>query len=154
MVALGLFVLLPTSVALAQGQGDGNAMTPVGMWDFQIVDDASGITHKVLVTFHFGGTATAIGTIDPLLSLHASWEKTGSRTFVVSWYSLLTDPGTGEHFGYIKSIVENELVDKDTIEGRTESWLLIGTDPFDPIDMILLGTSHDTGSRLKPEGPA
>ena len=125
----------------------------VGLWDFQVVD-TSGAVKKAVVEFHPGGTATLTSSASPYSTSHGSWKKTGKRTFVVSWYVIFTDEGTGEHVGYIKALVENTLVDKNTIEGRTEVWFLVGTDPFNPQDMFLVAVSEDLGRRLRAEGPS
>ena len=109
---------------------------------------------KAVVEFHSGGTATLTSSASPYSTSHGSLKKMGKRTFVVSWYVIFTDEGTGEHVGYIKALVENTLVDKNTIEGRTEVWFLVGTDPFNPQDMFLVEVSEDLGRRLRAEGPS
>jgi hypothetical protein len=148
-VAASLLLVLPLSAAFAQGGGKG----PVGLWDVEMVDD-SGAVEKAVVEFHFGGTATVISSVSPYAASYGAWKKTGKRTFVVSFYAIFADEVTGEHVGYIKSLVENTLVDRDTMEGRTEVWFLVGTDPFNPIDMFPVLTTHDLGRRLVAEGPS
>jgi hypothetical protein len=153
MFAVGMLLLLPLSAAFAEVGGRGNAMSPVGVWDFEVVN-TFGDVDKSLVVFNFGGTATTTPSTNVLASLFGTWEKTKGRTFVVSFYSFIVDEGTDEHIGYVKAIVENTLVDKDTIEGRTEVWILFGTDPFNPLDMFLGFTTEDVGRRLPTEGPS
>lgn len=151
--AVGMLLLLPLSAAFAQGAGTGRAMSPVGVWDVQVADP-SGAVLKALVQFHFGGTATLTSGATPLSTSLGGWHKTGNRTFVVSFYTIVTDESTGEHIGYFKVLVENTLVDKDTFEGRSEGWFLLGTDPFNPVDMFLVLVSEDLGKRLRAEGPS
>jgi hypothetical protein len=151
--AVGLLLLMPFYGAFAQAGGAGNAMSPVGVWDFEVVD-ATGAVQKALVEFHFGGTATLTASASPYSSSYGTWEKTGNRTFVVSWYAIIADEVTGEHIGYVKSLVENTLVDKDTIEGHTEVWFLLGTDPSNPQQMFLILVTDDLGMRLRAEGPS
>ena len=150
--AVGMLLLVPLSAAFAQGAGTGSAMSPVGVWDVQV--DTSEAVLKVLVEFHFGGTATLTSAATPFSTSLGAWEKTGDRTFVVSFFTVVTDEATGEHIGYVKVLVENTLVDKDTFEGRSEGWFLLGTDPFNPVDMFLILVSDDLGKRLRAEGPS
>ena len=149
LLAVGVLLVLPLSAAFAQGGGKA----PVGLWDFELVD-ASGAVEKAVVEFHFGGTATVISSVSPYSASYGTWKKTGKRTFVVSFYAIFVDEVTGEHVGYIKSLVKNTLVDKDTIEGRTEVWFLLGTDPSDPLDKFLVLITEDLGKRLRVEGPS
>ena len=151
--AVAMLLLVPLSAAFGQGAGTGRAMSPVGVWDVQVAD-SSGAVLKALVEFHFGGTATLTSSATPLSTSLGGWEKTGDRTFVVSFYTIVADEITGEHIGYFKVLVENTLLDKDTFEGRSEGWFLLGPDPFDPVDMFLVLVSDDLGKRLKAEGPS
>ena len=151
--AAGILLLVPLSAVFAQGAGTGHAMSPVGVWDVQVVDP-SGAVLKALVEFHFGGTVTLTSAATPLSTSLGGWEKTGNRTFVVSFYTIVTDELTGEHIGYFKVLTENTLVDKNTFEGRSEGWFLLGTDPFNPVDMFLVLVSEDLGKRLRAEGPS
>jgi hypothetical protein len=148
--AVGMLIVVPLSAAFAQGGGTGNAMSPVGMWDAQVVVD--GAISKALVEFHFGGTAKLMS---PFSTSIGTWETTGDRTFVVSFYTIISDD-EGVHIGYFKSLVENTLVDKDTIQGRTEGWLLLGTDLFDPnlIKIPVFVSEVDLLKRLRAEGPS
>jgi hypothetical protein len=145
---VGLLLVLSSSAVFAQGGGKG----PVGLWDFDLVD-ASGAVMKAVVEFHFGGTATVISSVSPYSASYGTWKKTGKRTFVVSFYAIFADEVTGEQVGYIKSLVGNTLIDNDTIEGRTEVWFLLGTDPSNPIFMDKILDTNDLGKRLRAEGP-
>jgi len=154
MFAVGMLVLLALSAAFAQERGRGNAMSPVGVWDFETENSSGGI-QKTMSVFHFGGTATNTPATDPNLSLHGTWQKTGRQTFVVSFYSMVVDESDPPQLiGYVKANVENVQVDKDTIEGRSEIWFLLGTDPFNPLATFFIDASDDFGRRLKAEGPS
>jgi hypothetical protein len=151
MFAVGLLLLLPLSAVFAQGGGSSKAMSPVGAWDFTLDVDSDPPFQRVLIVYNFGGTLTATAASIPFLSSYGSWEKKGDRV-TARHYTILPDENTLEHIGYLKVLLDYRLVDKDTLEGRSEVWFLLGTDPFNPVDAFFFGAGEDVGRRLSAEG--
>ena len=153
ILSLAGFILIASGLIAADGGHP--AMSLVGTWDVERqMLFPEGPDQKVISVFHFGGTAVTTPAIVPGLSIQGSWRKMNGRTFVVTFYlPIIDDSEPPQLVGYSKALVENTLIDKDTFEGRTEVWFLVGTDPLNPLDTFFVEASEDVGRRLKAEGP-
>ena len=149
--SLVVLLLAPLHVAFAFGQdsGGGHAMSPVGAWHFQILDNAGNEAFTAYVVFHPDGTSLNTPSVATDLVAYGTWEKIDDHDYTMSFYFALIDDATGEQTGNLKIVQPFTLDDKDNMHGEAESFILLGTDPIDPNAVIPLpGVQRFIGKRL------
>lgn len=138
-----------------------DASTPVGAWDATVTPTAFPV-FKALHVFNFGGTTTntpsVCNAIVPAPTgvrctvAYGSWVRSSGARYVQTFMQQVYN-NAGQLIGYAKTRGVFELVGKDTMKGSNESFFLVGTDPFNPISIVPLGTDTFTARRIEPELP-
>lgn len=154
VLTLTMLILLPLSAAFAQAGRSGNAMSPVGTWTIETIDDDPMAPHNWhLENIQFGGTATGGAWTAALSTGYSTWKKTGPHRYLMTTFVMFPDdnPDPPDEGGYIKDIKELWLIDKNTLEGRSEGWWVVGSDPLGPIVFGPLWGATLYGTRLEAE---
>ena len=150
-LALSVLAIVLSSPGVAQGNNDGNAMSPVGAWDTKVFDSDGNLVLSDLTLFHAGGTMTNIASTSTPLTSYGTWKKVGGNEYIRVFRFFLID-SDGQHFGYWEARHRFWLIDKDTLEGETQADIMLGTDPFNPTAVFPVPSRRLTGRRLPSDG--
>jgi len=129
-ISLGLALagLTLAASSLVAAGGGNQAMTPVGVWAINYVDDLDpDANNSVIEQYNFGGTMSGVAWSDNKTNSVGNWRKVGRNSYISTTWLMIPD---GD--GYLKLIEEFWMIDKNTMEGRQEGWWIVGQDPLDP----------------------
>ena len=142
VLALSLAGLLVTASGLLAAGGGHGARSPVGAWSIFYEDDVDPDGNAYLYQqFNRSGTINGGNWNDSQANIVGDWRKIRGNRFISTLWIMIPDAD-----GYIKVIDEFWMIDKDTMEGRQESWWIVGPNPLNPpvppLGPIWTGTQH------------
>ena len=124
-LAMAVLMLAASSLVAA---GGNKAMSPVGVWAINYVDDLDPASNNTVVQqYNFGGTMSGVAWTDNTTNSVGTWRKAARNRYISATWLMIPDSD-----GYLKLNEEFWMIDKNTMEGRQEGWWIVGQDPLAP----------------------
>jgi hypothetical protein len=83
---------------------------------------------------------------------YITWKKVGPHSYLATHFVMFPDedPAPPDVGGYVKDVSEYWLIDKNTLEGRSEGWWVVGNDRSDRSLSVPSGDLRFTAPDSKP----
>jgi hypothetical protein len=134
--AVLILFFLPLSLSWAQG-GGGNGVTLVGAWHCQIYNAAGNPVFTALQVYHPDGTTLNTPSVAPDATAYGTWRKLSGRDYTSAFYFAIIDEGTGAQTDTLQIVNPTITVDdRNHMHATAETFILVGTDPVDPVGVI------------------